>query len=127
MKFDKVRVSPEQEGLLISLGVIVLGNLIKPSNRDAGNLIQGMGIGSGAGTIAHKIDQEFPNPIPHHDVLALVSLPLIFILDKADIIKDKDISSNLYGIGIGVLAEHLVGEGCSICSATYCKNGEKLC
>lgn len=127
MKFDKIIISPEQGGLFISLGVIVLGNLIKINNKDVGNMVQGIGIGTGTGTIAHQIDQEYKNNIPHHDVIALASLPVIFILDKTNIIKNKDISNNLYGIGIGFLAEHLIAEGCSICAATYCKNGDKLC
>lgn len=124
---DKLVLSPVEEGLLISLGVAILGNIIKPKQRDVGNFIQGLGVGGGIGTIAHKVDEQYPNDIPHHDVLALVSLPIIFVLDKTDVIIDKDISNNLYGIGIGVLTEHLIAEGCSICAATYCKNGDRLC
>lgn len=127
MKFDKIKISPEQEGLLISVGIVVLGNLVKPKNRDVGNFIQGVGIGTGSGTIAHQIDQEYKNNIPHHDVIALVGMGTIFILDKTNVIQNKDIANNLYGICLGTLTEHLVAEGCSICAATYCKNGDKLC
>lgn len=127
MRFDKIKISPEQEGLLLSLGVIIIGNLIKPKNGDVGSFIQGIGIGAGLGTIAHQIDQEYRSPTPHHDVVALVSLPVTFILDKTNVIQNKDVTSNLYGIGIGMLSEHLIAEGCSICAATYCKNGDQLC
>lgn len=125
---EKLVISSEEKGLLISLGVIIFGNIIKPKCRDVGSFIQGIGIGVGVGTIAHQIDQEYPSSTPHHDAIALVSLPMIFILDKTNTIKNKDISNNLYGIGLGMLSEHLIAEGCSICDrAYYCLNGDSLC
>lgn len=127
MKFDKIKISPEQKGLLISLGIIALGNIIKPKKRDVGNMIQGIGIGTGGGTIAHIIDKEYPNDIPHHDVIALAGIPTVFVFDKTNVIKNKDISDNLYGITLGLLIQHLITEGCSWCNTYYCHNGENLC
>ena len=127
MKFDKIKISPEQEGLIISLGVVVLGNLIKSKNRDVGNMVQGLGIGAGAGTVAHQIDQEYKNNIPHHDAIALASIPTVFVLDKTNVIKNKDLVNNLYGIGLGVLSQHLLTEGCSFCNTYYCHDGKQLC
>lgn len=123
-----ISLNPEHEGLLISLGIIVAGNMIKPKNRDIGNFVQGFGFGTGLGTIAHILDSRSPDPIiPHHDIIALVSIPTTFILDKTNIIKNKDIANNLYGIGLGMLSQHLYTEGCSWCGNYYCHNGEKLC
>lgn len=118
---------PEDQGLLISIGTIILGNIVKPKNRDVGNFIQGIGIGIGIGTITHHIDKQYPSTIPHHDIIALASIPAVFILDKTNVIQNKDIANNLYGIGLGVLAQHLTTEGCSFCGNHYCKNGELLC
>jgi hypothetical protein len=121
-------LNPEDEGLLISLGIIVLGNIIKPKNRDIGNFVQGFGLGTGIGTIAHIFDSKSPDPLlPHHDKVGLVAIPVTFILDKTNVIKNKDIANNLYGIGLGILSQHLYTEGCSWCGNYYCHNGEKLC
>lgn len=120
-------ISPEEGVLLISLGVIIVGNMVKNKNRDVGNFVQGVGLGTGGGTVAHIIDKEYPNDIPHHDAIALVSIPTVFILDKTNVIKNKDISNNLYGIGLGVLLQHLLTEGCSFCNTYYCHDGGKLC
>jgi hypothetical protein len=127
MTKDKLVLTPIEEGILISLGTIFLGNLIKNKQKDVGNFLQGIGIGALIGTIAHKIDEKHPSDIPHHDAIALASMPIIFIIDKTNIMKDKDIVNNLYGMSIGVLSEHLIGEGCSICKSKYCSNGDKLC
>jgi hypothetical protein len=120
-------MQPESEGILISAGIIVLGNIIKPKNRDIGNGIQGLGIGTGIGILFHIIDKNYPSDIPHHDKLAAIGLPIIFILDKTNIIKNKDLTMNLYGIDLGLLGQHLLTEGCSLCNNHYCNNGEKLC
>lgn len=121
-------LNPEDKGLLISLGIIVIGNMIKPKNRDIGNFVQGFGLGTGIGTIAHIFDAKSPDPLlPHHDVVGLVAIPVTFILDKTNIIKNKDIANNLYGMGLGVLSQHLITEGCSLCSNHYCRNGDILC
>lgn len=122
-----INISAEEDGLIISLGIVILGNVIKSKNRDVGNMIQGFGIGTGIGTVAHCIDQKYPGPGPHHDMIALASIPIIFIADKTNIISNKDLANNLYGIGIGVLTQHLVAEGCSFCSNHYCKDGVSLC
>lgn len=120
--------SPEEKGLVISLGIIIAGNIVKTKNRDVGNFLQGVGIGTGLGTIAHILDSRSPDPlIPHHDIMALASIPITFILDKTNTIKNKDIVNNLYGIGIGTLSQHLLTEGCSFCGTLYCKNGDHLC
>lgn len=121
-------ITAEIDGLFISFGIIVLGNIIKPKNKDVGNFVQGIGIGGGIGTAAHMIDEAHPDPlIPHHDKIALVSLPTIFVLDKTNFIQNKDLANNLYGISLGILAQHLLTEGCSWCGNYYCHNGEKLC
>lgn len=120
-------ISSEEKGILVSLSIVWLGNIIKPQQRDVGNMVQGLGLGGLIGTVLHQIDQEFPSHTPHHDITSLISLPLIFMLDKANIIKNEDVTNNLYGIGIGVLSEHLLAEGCSFCGTIYCKNGKKLC
>ena len=123
-----ISISPEDKGLLISLGIVIAGNIIKTRNRDVGNMVQGFGLGTGVGTIAHILDSKDPDPlIPHHDLLAIVSLPTTFILYKTGVIKNKDIANNLYGIGLGFLTQHLYTEGCSFCSNHYCKNGDHLC
>ena len=121
-------LNPEDEGLLISLGIIVIGNIIKPKNRDIGNFVQGFGLGTGIGTMAHILDSRSPDHlIPHHDVVGLVAIPAIFILDKTNVIKNKDIANNLYGIGLGMLSQHLITESCSFCGTSYCDNGALLC
>ena len=123
-----ISIDPEDKGLLISLGIVIAGNIIKPRNRDIGNMVQGFGLGTGIGTIAHILDSKDPDHlIPHHDLLAIISLPTTFILYKTGVIKNKDMANNLYGIGLGFLTQHLVTEGCSICGTYYCHDGEKLC
>lgn len=123
-----ISLAPEDEGLLISVGMVVLGNVIKPKNKDVGNFIQGFGLGIGVGTMAHILDSKSPDPIiPHHDLMALVSIPVTFIMDKTDFIKNKDLVNNLYGMGLGMLSQHLYTEGCSFCANHYCKNGDLLC
>lgn len=117
----------EDEGLLISLAIIIAGNVIKTKNRDVGNFIQGIGLGSGAGTVLHVMDQRYHSSLPHHDITALISIPVTFILDKTNTIKNKDFVNNLYGIGLGMLSQHLATEGCSWCGTYYCKEGEDLC
>ncbi len=129
----KLVLTPIEQGLLISLGTIILGNFIKPIQRDVGNMVQGIGIGGGVGTIAHKLDECCSTPrlkalMPHHDITGLAIIPVAFILDKINAIPNKDITDNLYGIGIGLLSEHLLAEGCSMCDKVYyCRNGENLC
>lgn len=120
-------MSQESEGLLISAGIIILGNIIKPNNKDIGNGLQGLGIGTGIGTLSHIIDEKYPSDIPHHDLLAVIGIGTTFILDKTNIIKNKDLTINLYGINIGLLGQHLLTEGCSWCGHAYCKNGETVC
>lgn len=127
MKFDKIVISPREKGLLVSLGIIIFGNIAKPKCRDVGSFIQGIGLGIGAGTVMHHIDERHPSRLPHHDITALISLPIVFVADKANIIANKDIANNLYGIGLGVLSEHLLAEGCSFCGTSYCRRGESLC
>ena len=123
-----IYIYPEDKGLLISLGIVIAGNMIKSKNRDVGNMVQGFGIGTGIGTVAHILDYESPDHlIPHHDIIGLVSLPITFILDKTNIIKNKDVTNNLYGIGLGILTQHLRTEGCSFCGTLYCKDGDMLC
>jgi len=127
-KVMNISLDPEDEGLLISFGIIVAGNMIKPKNIDVGNLVQGFGLGTGLGTIAHILDARSPDTlIPHHDIIGLVSIPVAFILDKTNVIANKNIVNNLYGIGLGMLSQHLYTEGCSVCSNYYCKNGAHLC
>ena len=122
-----MNISAELKGLLISIGLIAAGNIIVSKNKDIGNMIGGFGIGIGIGTFAHCLDQDYPSPTPHHDATALASLPLIFIADKTNVIKNKDTANKLYGLGLGVLSQHLLTEGCSICGNHYCRNGETLC
>lgn|SRR3990167_8946160 len=123
-----ISLDPEDEGLLISFGIILAGNIIKSKNRDIGNMVQGFGLGTGIGTIAHILDYRSPDHlIPHHDLIAIIGIPGTFILDKTNVIKNKDIANNLYGIGLGMLSQHLYTEGCSWCGNYYCHNGEKLC
>lgn len=124
-------MAKEGKGIVISIGIITLGYFIKSDHKIVGNLIQGIGIGNGLGTLAHYFDKKYPNTftkkLPHHDLTALISLPIIFTLDKTKVLKNKDFTNNLYGIGIGVLSQHLITEGCSFCKAYYCENGDKLC
>ena len=123
-----ISIDPEDKGLLISLGIVIAGNIIKPRNRDIGNMVQGLGIGAGLGILVHILDSKSPDHlIPHHDIIALVSLPTTFILYKTNVIKNKDIANNLYGMGLGMLSQHLLTEGCSFCSNHYCRNGNLLC
>lgn len=123
-----ISLVPEDQGLLISLGIVIAGNVLKARHREIGNFIQGIGIGAGIGTIAHTYDAKYPDPlIPHHDIMALISIPTVFIMDKTNFIKNKDITNNLYGIGLGMLSQHLLTEGCSFCNTIYCKNGALLC
>ena len=123
-----ISIDPEDKGLLISLGIVLVGNIIKPRNRDIGNMVQGFGLGTGTGIVAHILDSRSPDLLlPHHDIIALVSIPITFILDKTNTIKNKDIVNNLYGIGLGVLSQHLLTEGCSFCGTSYCKNNDHLC
>jgi hypothetical protein len=68
MENFKLSISP-----VISLGVVMLGDIIKSKQRYVGNMIHGLGIGAGIGTVAHKIDEQYPNDLPHHDLIALVS------------------------------------------------------
>lgn len=121
----------EKSGIVISTLIIIIGNLVKSDNIKIGDFIQGIGIGSGLGTIFHYIDKKYPNKIPiktpHHDLTALVSMPIIFTLDKTNTIKNKTITNNLYGISIGMLTQHLLTEGCSFCRTYYCENDSNLC
>lgn len=119
--------NPEVKGILISLGIVIAGNFLKLVNNDVGNLVQGIGLGSGFGTVAHVFDEIHPSPIPHHDVLGLVSLPIIYIADKSNFIQNKGITNNLYGGAIGLTMQHLLTEGCSFCGTVYCNNNENLC
>lgn len=120
-------ISAEGDTLVASLGIFILGNLLKPKNRDVGNMVQGMGIGVAIGTIGHLSPLGHIEYLPHHDLIALAGIPIIFILDKTNTIQNKDLANNLYGIGIGALAQHLTMEGCSLCGVTFCKRGERLC
>lgn len=121
----------EKKGIFISLGIVLLGNVIKSDNGYIGNLIQGFGLGTAAGTISHVIDKQIHTSVviktPHHDVTGLALVPVTFVLDKNEIIKNKDITSNLYGFGLGLVTQHLVTEGCSFCNSYYCKESEDLC
>lgn len=117
----------EVNGILISLGIVIAGNFLKLINNDVGNLVQGMGFGSGLGTVAHVIDQKYPSPLPHHDVIGLVSLPVIYVADKSNFIQNKVITNNLYGGAIGLTMQHLLTEGCSFCGTGYCPPGKNLC
>ena len=117
----------EFKGLLISFGIIVAGNFLKLANNDVGNLVQGIGIGSGLGTVTHIIEQKHPSPIPHHDFLGLASLPIIYLMDKSNFIENKAITNNLYGGAIGLSMQHLLTEGCSFCRTVYCPPGTNLC
>lgn len=125
--YYETKITPESEGLLISAGIIILGNIIKGKNKDIGNGLQGLGIGTGIGTLAHIIDEKYPSDIPHHDLLAIIGIGTTFILDKTNIIKNKDLTINLYGISIGLLGQHLLTEGCSWCGNSYCEPGKNLC
>jgi hypothetical protein len=110
------------------MGIIILGNILKLVNNDVGNLVQGLGFGSGIGTTAHVIDQMYPNTMtPHHDVIGIISLPFIYATDKTNLIKNKSITNNLYGGAIGLTMQHLLTEGCSFCGNTYCPPGTNLC
>ena len=123
-----ISIDPEDKILLISLGIVIVGNVIKPKNRDIGNMVQGFGLGTGIGTITHILDYKSPDPlIPHHDIIGLLIMPTTFILYKTNIIRNKDLANNLYGVGLGMLSQHLYTEGCSFCSNHYCRNGENLC
>lgn len=117
----------EVKGILISLGIVIAGNFLKLTNNDVGNLVQGIGLGSGLGTVFHVFDEMHPSPIPHHDVLGLVSLPIIYVADKSGFIQNKGITNNLYGGAIGLTMQHLLTEGCSFCGTGYCQPGQTLC
>lgn len=120
-------ISAEGDTLVTSLGIFILGNLIKPKNREVGNMVQGIGIGVAIGTIGHLSPLGHIEWLPHHDLIALASIPTTFVLDKTNTIQNKDLVNNLYGIGIGAIAQHLITEGCSFCGNAYCKRGERLC
>jgi hypothetical protein len=100
---------------------------LKLANNDVGNLVQGIGLGSGLGTVAHVIDQAHPSVTPHHDVIGLVSLPVIYVADKSNLIENKTVTNNLYGGAIGLMMQHLLTEGCSFCGNAYCPQGTNLC
>jgi hypothetical protein len=117
----------EGKGILISIGIIAIADLIKSDNEDIGNYIQGFGLGIGGGTLCHIMDKKYPTPTPHHDLVALISLPTVFILDKTDTITNKTLINNLYGASLGFLVQHQLTEGCSWCNTYYCKSGEQLC
>ncbi len=124
------RYLQEYKGVLLSSGIIISGNLIanRTKQKHIGNLIQGFGIGLAIGTLGHVLDDQYHSAIPHHDLLALIGLPVVFILDKTGIVKNEALIDNAYGISIGVLTQHLTTEGCSFCNTTYCKiNGATLC
>ncbi len=117
----------EDKGIAVSIGLVLLGNILKFTSKDKsiGNFVQGVGIGSAVGTLSHKIIPHFESP--HHDFTALASMPVIFYLYKSKIISDKTTIANLYGSSVGMLAQHLMTEGCSFCNTTYCQPGETLC
>lgn len=119
--------NPEVKGILISFGIIIAGNFLKLANNDVGNLVQGIGFGSGVGTVAHVIEEKHPSHGPHHDAIGLVSLPFIYLADKSNFIENKAITNNLYGGAIGLTMQHLLTEGCSFCGTSYCPPGTNLC
>lgn len=120
-------ISAEGDTLVTSLGIFILGNIIKPKNRDVGNFVQGISFGVAIGTIGHLSPFGDDDLLPHHDLIALASIPIIFTLDKTNVIQNKDVTNTLYGIGLGALTQHLATEGCSFCGTDYCHEGEKLC
>lgn len=119
-------VQNEVGGFLVSLLIVVAGNLVKPVSKDAGNLIQGFGIGTGVGTVAHYVDQTWMTSAPHHDLIGVLGLPVIYVADKTKLIE-KDLANNLYGGALGLITQHLLTEGCSFCGNAYCPPGENLC
>ncbi len=120
-------MEPEIKGLLTSIGIIALGNIIKNKNIRTGDYIQGIGIGSAVGTICHLIDAETNSSLPHHDITGLLIIPTTYILDKDQIIKNQELIDNLYGIGFGLMLQHLLTEGCSFCGTGYCEPGKTIC
>ncbi len=117
----------EGNGMAVSIGLIVLGNLIKLKSKTVGDFVQGVGIGSGIETIGHTYYKTHTDGSPHHDVIAFASMPAIFYVDKAKIIENKTLLNNMYGASVGALAQHLITEGCSFCRTDYCENGDTLC
>lgn len=118
--------------VIISFGTIIFGNILKTENKEIGDFIQGIGLGSVTGTIAHIIDKNcksssFLPDLPHHDLTGLTIIPATFILDKTNTIQNKEITNNLYGFGLGLLVQHGMTEGCSWCGTSYCERGQKLC
>lgn len=120
-------MTPEGKFMLISLGLILTGGIIKNENRSIGNSIQGAGIGIVTGTLGHLSPLGNNEKIPHHDLVAITSLPVIYAIDKLNIIGNKDVLDYAYGMSFGTLTQHLLTEGCSFCGTSYCKNGEDIC
>ena len=117
----------EEQGLAISIALILAGNVIKLKSKELGDFVQGLGIGSTIGTVGHQAYKFIDDGSPHHDVIAAGGLSALVILDKTKIITNKALKNNLYGAGIGAFAQHVLTEGCSFCTTNYCENGEILC
>jgi len=120
-------MEPEDKSFLISLALIVIGDKIKDKNRSIGNTIQGIGIGITTGTLGHLSPLGYNEKIPHHDVIGLISLPIIYTIDKSNVIGNRDLIDYAYGMSFGTMIQHLLTEGCSFCGTSYCEDGKNLC
>lgn len=123
----------EFEGFLISAGIFIAGEYIRQKkDEDIGNLVEGFGLGTGLGTLAHTVDKAVKGtPLhidsTHHDLIGLSIIPITVILQAKNMFVDTYLAEKLYGIGLGMLSQHLLTEGCSFCGTHYCENGDKLC
>lgn len=92
---------------------VATGLTIRKRNEVIGDSLAGVGLGIGVGELGHHILNDCEE-CKHHDFTGLAGLGITFLLDKTNIITNKRLVNTGYGVFFGLLAHHLMTEGCSL-------------